>query len=77
MDERSEILRLNSYLRNNNGVRETDGIRWALSIPTDDYAKLITSNPALNSRDRAEQQKAWQTFIASDVSLPYRVMEKI
>lgn len=77
MSERSETLRLNEYLRNNDGVRKTEGHRWALSIPMDDFEKIIKVNPALQSKDRAEYNKAWLTFMKDDASIPYRVMEKI
>ena len=77
MSERNETLRLNEYLRNNDGVRKTDGHRWALSIPEDDFARLVKVNPALSSKDRQEYNKAWLDFIKDPASIPYRVMEKI
>lgn len=75
MDERSANLRLNEYLRNSEGVRKTDGLRWALSIPVDDHAVLVRLNPALASKDPVERTKAWKAFAASDVAIPYRVTE--
>ena len=75
MDERSEILRLNEYLRNSEGVRKTDGVRWALKIPVDDHAALVRLNPALSSKDHVERTKAWKAFINGPESIPYRVME--
>lgn len=77
MSERNETLRLNEYLRNNDGVRKTNGHRWALSIPMDDFARLCRVNPALSSKDSQEYQKAWLDFMKDDASIPYRVMEKI
>lgn len=75
MSERSENLRLNEFLRNNAGVRKSDGIRWSLSIPYDDWVALGRLNPALRSKDAVEKTKAWKAFINSPESIPYRVME--
>ncbi len=75
MDERSANLKLNEYLRTTGGVRKTDGLRWALSIPFDDHAKLVRINPALASKDPVERTKAWKAFINGPESLPYRVMD--
>jgi hypothetical protein len=74
MDER---LRLNEFLRTTNGVRRTDGLRWALSIPEEDHAVLVRLNPALASKDPVERTKAWKAFMAAPESLPYRVFDKV
>ena len=75
--ERSEILRLNEYLRLTDGVRKTDGLRKAADIPVDDYFRIVRLNPALASRDPVEQKAAWDKYLQSPESLPYRVREKI
>jgi hypothetical protein len=75
MDERSANLRLNEFLRNSDGVKKSDGVRWSLSIPYDDWAALGRLNPALRSKDPVEKTKAWKAFINSPESIPYRVME--
>ena len=43
-----------------------------LSIPEMDYAVLKIRYPELNSRDATERTKAWQKFIRSPESEPYR-----
>jgi hypothetical protein len=77
MEARAEILKLNGYLRTTEGVRKTDGLRLALQIPIEDHQRLIAANPALASKDADERTKAWQDFMRSPVSLPYRVRDKI
>lgn len=51
--------------------------RWALSIPELDWLALTRANPALVSRDLAEQQRAMRAFIASPESIPYRMRERV
>lgn len=77
MDERSEILKLNDYLQKTEGARKTDGLRWALQIPMDDYNRLTMANPSLQSKDTTLRTKAWESFMKSPMSIPYRVREKI
>jgi len=69
---RSEILAENAK-RRNEVASKIDGMRWALSIPADDYATLIKLNPELDHPDRAIQHRAWQRFMASPESMIYRV----
>jgi hypothetical protein len=69
------LLDVIGALRNEGAVRKTDGLRWELSVPHDDYARLVAGNPALNSRDAAEKTAAWLAFMRSPESAPYRVRE--
>lgn len=70
---RAKILAQNAELRKSNGVRTLDGMKWALQIPQDDYSMLAKAMPELVSKDGAERHKAWQEFMVSSLSLPYRV----
>ena len=67
-----EILRENAE-RRKAAQRRTDGMRWALSIPQDDYDALLKLDPELGAKDREVKRKAWERFMKSDRSLPYRV----
>lgn len=71
---RDAILRANETLRRT-AQKRTDGMRWALSIPQDDYDGLLARNPDLGSRDRQIKRHAWQRFMLSAESLPYRVYD--
>lgn len=77
MSDRAAIFRLNEYLRNTGGVRNTDVLRLGLQIPPEDYAVLKWINPALNSRDYQERTDAWLAFMRDPASMPYRVRQKI
>jgi hypothetical protein len=76
-NERANNLKLNEYLRVTDGTRDPEWGRWALSIPVDDHAALVKLLPDLQSHDAIERTKAWAKFMASPLSLPYRVTEKI
>jgi hypothetical protein len=73
-NDRRAILEKNKALRNADRRKE-DGLRWALSIPTDDYDVLVKLNPDLGSVDRQIKNQAWRKFLASPESIPYRVYE--
>ena len=73
--ERRDIFRSNEYLRNTQGVRKTDVLRYQLSVPNWDRVLFGRINPALNSRDAVERSNAWKAFLRHPASLPYRVME--
>jgi hypothetical protein len=78
MSERSLILDTLQSFRNE-GVIDRNKLergRWALSIPNEDWYKLIKINPDLNSRDPATRTAAMTKFINSPESMPYRVMER-
>ena len=55
--DRRAILEKNKALRNADRRKE-DGMRWALSIPTDDYDMLVKRNPELGAANRQVKHKA-------------------
>jgi hypothetical protein len=68
------ILAENAELRRNpDALKPPDGMAWALQIPDDVYADLVRVDPELESHDGQVKHRAWQRFMRSDVSLPYRV----
>ena len=71
---RGAKLRFNKYLRDSGAVRKGAEFHHRLSIPTLDYAKLVRANPDLEAPDNWIRKRAWDTFIASDASEPFRVM---
>jgi len=59
-------------------MADREGIgRWALSVPMEDWLGLRRKYPDLQSKDPATRSKAWERFIQSDESKPYRTREKI
>jgi hypothetical protein len=74
---RAHLLKENEFLRNTSGTKDASWGRWALSIPEDDWARLIVANPDLNSKDSTTKTRAMMKFINSPFSLPYRVTDKI
>jgi len=46
-----------------------------ISIPPADYKALLLLKPELDHLDAQARNLAWRSFIASDLSLPYRVRE--
>ena len=72
---RAHILAANQLARSLD-KRRTDGYRWALRIPEDDYAVLVKLMPELVAPDREIRDKAWRAFIVSDASRPYRVWDQ-
>ena len=74
---RAGILQSNKIVRDNPQLlREMDGMRWALSIPQDDYDMLLKRYPSLASSDRDVKHRAWQRFMSSSVSHPYRIQHQ-
>lgn len=53
------ILNDNAALRANGGSRRMDWGRLSLRMSLAQYRLLVKINPALVSRDRREQQRAW------------------
>ena len=71
---RNAILQQNQDLqREPEALRDLDWSQWALSIPELDYKRLIKKYPELNSPDSGLSHRAWQRFLASSESDPYRV----
>jgi len=58
-------------------TRKLEWGKFALSIPPNDYHKLLATIPELKCWDKDIRTKAWKKFIASDASRPYRVYERI
>jgi hypothetical protein len=50
--------------------------RQMLSIPQNDYHRLLHQNPELKHWEKDIRSKAWDKFMASDASKPYRIREK-
>lgn len=58
--------------------RDLDGLgRWALSVPFEDWLRLKAKYPDLACKDGKIQTKAWQTFIQSSESIPFRMRDKV
>jgi hypothetical protein len=78
IDSRTPVLELNQKLRNERltgGVAAPGGdIGYvALNIPVGDMRVLQIRFPDLMSLDAEIQHKAWQKFIASPASAPYKL----
>lgn len=71
--DKDQILQMNQQMRGN--LKSVDGMKWALSIPPDDYSALRRLNPDLGAPDAQIRHKAWQKFMVSSLSEPYRVYE--
>ena len=56
-------------------MRDMDWGQMALNIPEAHYQVLMSRYPDLKSWDSEIRAKAWDKFIASDASRPYRVRE--
>ena len=70
------ILETNKLMRlEPEAIRPMDGMKWALSIPVDDLQMLKGQYPDLASSDGHTKHKAYQKFMRSPMSEPYRVYE--
>ena len=75
MNQAQEILATVGAYRNQGMIRRSDVLRWELSVPFADHARLVAANPDLKSRDAATRTAAWKAFLASPESAPYRVRQ--
>jgi len=77
--ERQNILDTLQRARNEGlAPKDRPGLgRWALSVPAEDWLRLRAKYPDLQCPDGKIQSAAWQAFIRSDESLPYRMRERI
>ena len=57
-------------------IRDAGFGRWMLSIPFEDYHRLLKRHPELSSKDPAVKTAFYRKFIRSEASAPYRVQEK-
>lgn len=74
---RENILNENAELRKNPGaLRALETFRFELSIPEIDMPTLYKLYPNLQAVDAGIRTQAWNHFINSDVSLPYRVRDR-
>ena len=72
------ILDTVAEMRKAEPMQDREGLgRWALSVPMLDWMALRRKYPDLQSKDPATRSKAWERFIVSAESKPYRVREKI
>ena len=70
------VLLSNQQVRlNPNVLKKQDGYRWAMTIPEDDWTVITRKYPDLLAADRQLQDRAMRKFMASDESLPYRVID--
>ncbi len=67
-------LHINSEIRKAE-LRRLETMSWELAIPPADYKLLIELDPELVSDDKLVRLIAWKEFIASDLSIPYRVRD--
>ena len=73
-ENEQEIMAQNHELQlNPSALKDIDGFRWALQIPEDHRLVLGLKYPDLNSPDASIHHKAWQKFMRSSESIPYRV----
>jgi hypothetical protein len=69
----NRILEENKGIRNSGIVKQKADMQWALSIPELHHAQLVKRYPDLASKDGEIHAKAWNKFIRSSESKPYRV----
>jgi hypothetical protein len=70
---RDAIMEYTARRRIEGVTRKTDGLRLALTIPLVDLEQLHRKYPELKARDAMTRKLAWDRFIASAESAPYRV----
>ena len=69
------VKETNAQIRLNPGaLKKPEGMRWALSIPEDDHRMLLERYPDLGATGETKH-KAYQRFMRSAESEPYRVYE--
>ena len=73
---RKPILEQNQRIRIEDAAAEQDMGRIELHIPELDLAVLKIRYPELACRDHEIYNRAWDKFIASSESLPYRIRPK-
>ena len=70
------VKETNAQIRlNASALKAPNGLRWALSIPEDDHRMLLIKYPDLGAVDGQTKHKAYQQFMKSAESEPYRVYE--
>lgn len=70
------VKETNAQIRlNASALKAPNGLRWALSIPEDDHRMLLARFPDLAATDGEIKHKAYQRFMKSAESEPYRVYE--
>ena len=70
------VKETNAEIRlNPDALKDPNGMRWALSIPEDDHRMLLHKYPELGAVDGEVKHKAYQRFMKSAESEPYRVYE--
>jgi len=73
-DERAAVVKQAAELRAMPGsVRDLTFGRCVLTIPLEDYYRLLRERPALNSQDRDERVRAWRALLASSEVDEFRV----
>jgi hypothetical protein len=58
--------------RNEGVIKQKADMHFALDIPEFDYAMLVKRQPELSCGDPDTEHKAWQRFLNSSESKPYR-----
>lgn len=75
--ERAALLEIVADTRRE-PVADREGLgRWALSVPYEDWLILKRKYPDLGARDGQIRTRAWQRFIQSPESYPYRMRDRI
>jgi hypothetical protein len=75
---RPAILATLQEMRKAEPMADREGLgRWALSIPFEDWLALRGKYPELASTDVTIKTRAYQRFMTSAESMPYRVRETI
>tara|TARA_R110002020_G_scaffold120196_1_gene274020 strand:+ start:852 stop:1175 length:324 start_codon:yes stop_codon:yes gene_type:complete len=73
--DHNAVLAQNKLMREQGLVRKGNDMWWSLSFSEMQYEKITRKYPDLKSHDKEIQTRAWNRFMKSSESLPYRVME--
>jgi hypothetical protein len=74
MDRREGLERNRALREGRDAIRKLDSGYVALNIPEQDFYALRKLYPDLTAPDHEVRRKAWQAFVASPFSEPYRVV---
>jgi hypothetical protein len=75
---RDEKLETIAAMRRELVIRDRDGLgRWMLSIPFEDYHRMLQRHPELSSKDPKVKSEFYRRFFRSEASEPYRVRDKL
>jgi len=77
-DERAAIVARNAELRAMPGtLNDLTFGRCVLTIPLEDYYRLLRERPALKAADRLERERAWRALLASSEADEFRLQPRV